>query len=278
MANEAWTELIDTREDYQLAVVDTSYLTAAVKPKQFLHIDQSECILCEGCVDICPWKCIHYLSIDAIAEASNVDDPNEDEENVGFFVVDEDACTRCQLCIDRCPTGVITLGKFAGSVADEAADFSSKPWESTPANEISRTGTPTASAGKGRDKTGKQLANGNGRRAQGEASRSRRAHPGQPGLGEHLPARIAVQEGLHRQPSQPLLRDHEQRALSPPPGEGEASRSPAVLHPLSWWPELLPLHLADHHRHLLDVLLPANRAGRLRRHPGPINDVAFGHW
>ena len=130
MANEAWTELIDTRDDYQLAAVDGSYLTAAVKPKQFLHINQAECILCEGCVDICPWKCIHYLSIDAIAEASNVDDPKEKQENLGFFVVDEDACTRCALCIDRCPTGVISLGKFTGSVADQTAgDFASKPWE-----------------------------------------------------------------------------------------------------------------------------------------------------
>lgn len=129
MANEAWTELIDTREDYQLTAVDEGYLKGAVKPKQFLHINQSECILCEGCVDICPWKCIHYLSIDAISEASNVDDPKDTAENMGFFVVDEDACTRCALCIDRCPTGVISLGKFTGSVADENADFSSKPWE-----------------------------------------------------------------------------------------------------------------------------------------------------
>ena len=129
MANEAWTELIDTREDYQLAVVDGSYLTAAVKPKQFLHINESECILCEGCVDICPWKCIHYLSIDAIAEGTNVDNPADTAENQGFFLVDEDECTRCALCIDRCPTGVITLGKFAGSLADQAQEFEQKPWE-----------------------------------------------------------------------------------------------------------------------------------------------------
>jgi ferredoxin len=120
MASEAWTELIDTREDYQLALVDDSYLTAAVKPKQFLHINESECILCEGCVDICPWKCIHYLSIDAITESANVENPGETPDNYGFFVVDEDACTRC---------GVISLGKFAGSVADNTADFASKPWE-----------------------------------------------------------------------------------------------------------------------------------------------------
>ena len=44
-------------------------LGKSVKPKQFLHIDQSECIMCEGCVDICPWKCIHMLSTEPIAEA-----------------------------------------------------------------------------------------------------------------------------------------------------------------------------------------------------------------
>ncbi len=129
MASEAWTELVPSREDYQLAVVDESYLKSAVKPKQFLHINEAECILCEGCVDICPWKCIHYLSMDAITEAANVDDPGSNPENGGFFMVDEDACTRCALCIDRCPTGVITLGKFAGSVADRTSDFDSKPWE-----------------------------------------------------------------------------------------------------------------------------------------------------
>ena len=31
--------------------------------------------------------------------------------------------------IDRCPTGVITLGKFAGSLADQADELSLKPWE-----------------------------------------------------------------------------------------------------------------------------------------------------
>ena len=129
MAGDPWTELIHTRDDYQLAMVDGSYLTAAVKPKQFLHINEAECILCEGCVDICPWKCIHYLSMDAIAEADGVDDPHDAPENGGFFIVDEDACTRCALCIDRCPTGVISLGKFAGSVAAQAEQFDSKPWE-----------------------------------------------------------------------------------------------------------------------------------------------------
>ena len=126
---DVWFETPPIRDDYQLAAVDGSYLTAAVKPKQFLHIDQSECILCEGCVDICPWKCIHYLSVDAISEGVNVANPSEKIENQGFFLVDEDECTRCALCVDRCPTNVITLGKFAGSLADQAQQFEDAPWE-----------------------------------------------------------------------------------------------------------------------------------------------------
>jgi hypothetical protein len=31
--------------DYQLQEVDPAFLTASVKPKQFLHIDQAECIM-----------------------------------------------------------------------------------------------------------------------------------------------------------------------------------------------------------------------------------------
>jgi NAD-dependent dihydropyrimidine dehydrogenase PreA subunit len=112
-------------------VVEGDYFTDKLRPKQFLHIDQSECILCEGCVDICPWKCIHYLSLDAITEGVNVDHPGEDPQNLGFFVVDEDECTRCALCVDRCPTNVITLGKFEGSLAEQAAELGldRRPWD-----------------------------------------------------------------------------------------------------------------------------------------------------
>ena len=123
---DVWFETPPFRDDYQLVEVDGNFMTNSVKPKQFLHIDEAECILCEGCVDICPWKCIHYLSTDAVDEALGTQDPNADQKAVGMFVVDEDECTRCALCIDRCPTGVITLGKFEGSLADQAKDL--PPW------------------------------------------------------------------------------------------------------------------------------------------------------
>jgi ferredoxin len=100
------------RSDYVLQEVDTDYLTRAVKPKQFIHIDQSECILCEGCVDICPWKCIYMVSPDAVAEAIGTEQPGDDPSDHVIFTIDDDVCTRCALCVDRCPTGVIILGKF----------------------------------------------------------------------------------------------------------------------------------------------------------------------
>jgi formate hydrogenlyase subunit 6/NADH:ubiquinone oxidoreductase subunit I len=128
-ARDVWVEVPPIRDDYQLAVVDGDYLLGQVKPKQFLHIDQSECILCEGCVDICPWKCIHYLSLDAIQEGTNVAHPRESEGAKGFFLVDENECTRCALCVDRCPTGVITLGKFEGSLSNEVETAGLAPWD-----------------------------------------------------------------------------------------------------------------------------------------------------
>jgi ferredoxin len=106
------------RDDYVLQEVTPDDLTKAVKPKQFLHIDQSECIMCEGCVDICPWKCIHMLTPEAVQEAMNTEQPGLDPDDHVIFVVDEDVCTRCALCVDRCPTGVIILGKISTDIAD----------------------------------------------------------------------------------------------------------------------------------------------------------------
>jgi formate hydrogenlyase subunit 6/NADH:ubiquinone oxidoreductase subunit I len=73
--------------------------------------------MCEGCVDICPWKCIHLVTTDAIDEAIDVDQPGDDPSDHVIFTIDDDVCTRCALCVDRCPTGVIILGK----VGDPAA-------------------------------------------------------------------------------------------------------------------------------------------------------------
>ncbi len=105
------------RTDYVLQEVDADYLAKAVKPKQFIHIDQSECIMCEGCVDICPWKCIHMVATDAIDESVGVEQPGLDPSDHVLFLIDDDVCTRCALCVDRCPTGVIIMGKIGDAPA-----------------------------------------------------------------------------------------------------------------------------------------------------------------
>ena len=99
------------RDDYVLQEVDADWLSKAVKPKQFIHIDQSECIMCEGCVDICPWKCIHMVHAERHRRGHGTERPGVDPTDHVVFLIDDDVCTRCALCVDRCPTGVIILGK-----------------------------------------------------------------------------------------------------------------------------------------------------------------------
>ena len=106
--------------DYVLSEIEPDELSKSVKPKQFLHIDQAECIMCEGCVDICPWKCIHMLDAGTVAESTNTEQPGVDPDDHVVFVVDEDVCTRCGLCVDRCPTGVIIMGKSGVAAAGDA--------------------------------------------------------------------------------------------------------------------------------------------------------------
>ena len=84
--------------EYSLEEVTPDELSRAVKPKQFLHIDQSECIMCEGCVDICPWKCIHMVQPSAIAEAEGTEQPGADPADKVIFIIDDEHLERnCQL-------------------------------------------------------------------------------------------------------------------------------------------------------------------------------------
>src|SRR5262249_46900296 len=76
------------------------------------------CIICGGCVDVCPMDVIHMVdmgdvvddgAIPAVAEAKKW------SNGVAFFL-DETACIRCALCIIRCPTDAITMNRY-GTVA-----------------------------------------------------------------------------------------------------------------------------------------------------------------
>ena len=102
------------RTDYEMQLVDDEWLKGAVKPKSFIDFIPEQCILCEGCVDICPWYCIHMVSPEAVADSGNVALAGMLEGQDILFVIDDNACTRCNLCVERCPTGALVQSQVAG--------------------------------------------------------------------------------------------------------------------------------------------------------------------
>jgi formate dehydrogenase beta subunit len=67
-----------------------------------IELDTSRCILCGGCVDICPEKCIRILPAEEI-DAISAQGP------ASALILQEDFCIRCGLCVERCPTDALSL-------------------------------------------------------------------------------------------------------------------------------------------------------------------------
>lgn len=87
--------------------------------------DGTLCILCNACVDICPWNCLKIVSLKQIqgdetyarVVEAQLGAPldqflAEDRPTVAAMLKDDEACTRCALCADRCPTNAITMEAF----------------------------------------------------------------------------------------------------------------------------------------------------------------------
>ncbi len=87
--------------------------------------DGSKCILCNGCVDVCPWSCLKIVNVrDMMGDADMVEaisatyglSPAElaqDDTPASAMLKNDDLCTRCGLCARRCPTGAITMETFS---------------------------------------------------------------------------------------------------------------------------------------------------------------------
>jgi ferredoxin len=89
----------------------------------FTIFDRSRCILCGGCVDICPKSCfrmagLHEIQGDeklAVLVKSYFGVSIEEAEKRNLATVifkEEERCIQCGLCAKRCPTGAITMERF----------------------------------------------------------------------------------------------------------------------------------------------------------------------
>jgi NADPH-dependent glutamate synthase beta subunit-like oxidoreductase len=89
----------------------------------FTIFDRTKCILCGGCVDICPKSCFRIARLDEIEGDEKLSKLVESLYRVAFeeaqqrnlatvIFKDESRCIQCGLCVKRCPTGTITMEEY----------------------------------------------------------------------------------------------------------------------------------------------------------------------
>ena len=81
--------------------------------------DGSKCILCAGCVDVCPENCLRLVDLTQvqgderyaalIRARYGVEPAALPARQAGAIIKNEEKCIRCALCANRCPTGAITM-------------------------------------------------------------------------------------------------------------------------------------------------------------------------
>jgi ferredoxin len=73
------------------------------------------CILCNGCVDVCPTDCLKLVPATQVRTNGSVQTfvgRQEDGAATAAMLLDPTRCIRCGLCAARCPTGAVQMETF----------------------------------------------------------------------------------------------------------------------------------------------------------------------
>jgi formate dehydrogenase (NADP+) beta subunit len=108
----------------QGTVVETGYRTEEAQREASRCLDcgvtpifdGNRCVLCGGCVDVCPTLCLKLVPLASLeigpdfhAAIEGTLGADADFEENSAILKDEDRCIRCALCAMRCPTDAITM-------------------------------------------------------------------------------------------------------------------------------------------------------------------------
>jgi formate dehydrogenase major subunit len=94
----------------------------------FTIFDRNKCILCGGCVDVCPRYCFRMVKLDEIEGDEHLQglverlfgvplerlwEESEELAELGTAMIKEESrCIQCGLCAKRCPTGALSMELF----------------------------------------------------------------------------------------------------------------------------------------------------------------------
>ena len=78
--------------------------------------DGNLCIICNGCVDVCPMDCLKLVPISWLSGeervAAVIKNYSSDWEESSAMLLDPTRCIRCGLCAARCPTEAVKMEEF----------------------------------------------------------------------------------------------------------------------------------------------------------------------
>jgi formate dehydrogenase beta subunit len=78
--------------------------------------DAELCILCNGCVDVCPTDCLKLVPVSAVqgdvTVATIIERHTTEGPTASAMLLDPTHCIRCGLCAARCPTEAVRMESF----------------------------------------------------------------------------------------------------------------------------------------------------------------------